>query len=234
MKQSIKGVIILSVLVLAVASLIFYLTQTDRLHLSMAYEYNNSLLCNLIWDTDTRLRCFGVLAGNFKTCETILDDESAWYCFYGAAVTNNSSSKIETLISEIMNRCLKRGFNETDCRSTGIFFKDLVLVNNAYQLNDANSCLVANDSGLGSDCFEILSGNDSMCKASSREDSYKLCEMMFYREASQCNGDDICYSSVAYYTSDTAVCNLIKDNRRRQQCFISVRDEPASLGTMRL
>lgn len=233
MKKPKKGVIILSAIALIVAaSLIFYLTETDRLRLSRAYEYNNPLLCNLIWNRDTRLRCFGVLTGDFKTCETISDDVSAGYCFYGAAITTNSSSKTETLFSEIMNRCLKKGFNETICKTGGTFFKDLVLVNQAYKLGDPKSCLVANDSSLGPACFEVLSGNDSICEASSGEDSYKRCEMMFYREASQCNGDDLCYSSVAYYTRDTAVCKIIKDSSRRQNCFISIRDEPAVLGTL--
>jgi hypothetical protein len=233
MKKTKRRIIILGAITLCIAaSVVLYLIESDRVRLSRAYEYNSPVLCNLIWDKDTRLRCLGVLAGDFKACETITGYDSSVYCFYGAAITNDSPSKLETLVSGLAGACMKQGLNESDCRDSGIIVKDLVLINRAYQRGDPKSCLAASDSGLWDGCFAILSGNDSLCQSCSSEDCYKLCESMFYRAASQCNGEDMCYSSVAYYTSDKEVCKLINEVERRRECFISVRDEPIQLGKL--
>ena len=247
-----KLLFLLIPLVLAVFLGIWYFSETDQDRLAHAYEYDNSLLCYLISNDQTRLKCSAVLTGDIKPCNSLIDEYEQYLCYYGvvlktedARILDNLSFLNKTCYDNALMYSNQPHHNELEknltkisesCNRDLLFVKDICYEHLAWKTRNVALCNEIVIDEYKFECIMRLTENISLCLPYKDVDYiYDLCVASLNKNVSYCdalvgvNAVDLCFYEFADVYVDSNYCKMMKDRNLHNNCFISVKELPGEL-----
>ena len=249
-----KLLFLLIPLVLVVFLGFWYSSENDQDRLAHAYEYDNSLLCYLISNNQTRLKCSAVLTGDINSCTYLVDDYQQDLCFYGVvlktqdvSILNNlaflnktCSNRAISYVDSFQNKRLKKNLTEIfeSCKRDLLMVKNVCYKHLAFKTRNLSLCNELIDEyniGYTFECTMRLTGNISFCLPYKENGLfYNLCVASLNKNVSYCDdlaGNEFnqCLLEFANVYADSNYCKMMKDRDGRNSCFIHNQELPHEL-----
>ena len=246
-----KHLFLLIPLVLAVFLGFWYSSENDQDRLAHSYEYDNSLLCYLISNNQTRLKCGAVLTGDINSCTSQVDDYQQDLCFYGVvlktqdvSIFDNTSflnktcyNRAISYVDSFQNKILKENLTEIidSCKWDLLMVKNVCYKHLALKTRNLALCNEIVVDNYKFECTMRLTGNLSLCIPYKMNGLfYDQCVACLNKNVSYCddlagNEVDQCLHEFAEAYVDSNYCKMMKDRDWRNRCFIHIKELPFEL-----